>query len=93
MKIQYVSKYLALAEEGLVEKTLCPIDQGLLLPNQDLEDNIFLYCLSCSYKNFIGLDWYNKIMESVNNIENESKPMPITDAMGREIFWEDLGRP
>jgi hypothetical protein len=24
--------------------------------------------------------------------ENESKPMPITDNMGREIFWEDLGR-
>lgn len=25
--------------------------------------------------------------------ENESKPMPVTDNMGREIFWEDLGRP
>jgi len=25
--------------------------------------------------------------------EYESKPMPITDSMGREIFWEDLGRP
>ena len=24
--------------------------------------------------------------------ECESKPMPITDNMGREIFWEDLGR-
>jgi hypothetical protein len=23
----------------------------------------------------------------------ESTPMPITDAMGREVFWEDLGRP
>lgn len=23
----------------------------------------------------------------------ESKPMPITDNMGREIFWEDMGRP
>ncbi len=23
----------------------------------------------------------------------ESKPMPITDNMGREVFWEDLGRP
>mgnify|MGYP006998147981 CR=1 FL=1 len=21
-------------------------------------------------------------------IENESKPMPLTDSMGREIFWE-----
>lgn len=26
-------------------------------------------------------------------IENESKPMPVTDNMGREIFWEDMGRP
>jgi hypothetical protein len=25
-------------------------------------------------------------------IQNESKPMTITDAMGREIFWEDIGR-
>jgi len=25
-------------------------------------------------------------------MENESKLIPITDAMGREIFWEDLGR-
>ncbi len=26
-------------------------------------------------------------------MENESKQIPITDAMGREIFWEDIGRP
>ncbi len=25
--------------------------------------------------------------------ECESKAMPVTDAMGREIFWGDLGRP
>jgi len=23
----------------------------------------------------------------------ESTPMRVTDSMGREIFWEDLGRP
>jgi hypothetical protein len=28
----------------------------------------------------------------MDNIENESKPMPVTDSMGREKFWEDLGR-
>lgn len=28
-----------------------------------------------------------------DNFEFESKPMLETDAMGREIFWEDLGRP
>ena len=42
---------------------------------------------------------YNKTMGMLDNlenyldIENESKPMAVTDAMGREIFWEDLGRP
>jgi len=25
--------------------------------------------------------------------ENESKPIVPTDNMGREIFWEDIGRP
>lgn len=23
----------------------------------------------------------------------ESTPIPVTDSMGREIFWEDIGRP
>jgi DNA-directed RNA polymerase subunit M/transcription elongation factor TFIIS len=64
-QIQYVSKYLALAEEGLVSRMDCPIDQGLLFPNLDNDDNIFLYCISCSYKKNIGLDLYNKIKEKV----------------------------
>ena len=25
--------------------------------------------------------------------QTESQHMPITDNMGREVFWEDLGRP
>lgn len=25
--------------------------------------------------------------------QSESNPMPVTDNMGREQFWEDLGRP
>lgn len=28
-----------------------------------------------------------------NNCQYESKPITPTDAMGREKFWEDLGRP
>lgn len=40
-------------------------------------------------------------MGILDNLENawdedflfESKPMPITDNMGREVFWEDIGRP
>jgi len=30
---------------------------------------------------------------NTNKIKKESDPIPVTDSMGREIFWEDLGRP
>jgi hypothetical protein len=40
-------------------------------------------------------------MGILDNLENawdqefqfESKSMPVTDNMGRDAFWEDLGRP
>ena len=67
MQIQYVSKYIALSQEGLVPRLECPMDQGSLLCNLDLEDNIYLYCLSCEYKNNIGLEVYEKLMNGVNN--------------------------
>jgi hypothetical protein len=71
-KIQYVSKYIALAEEGLVPKLECPMDQGLLFPNQDLEGNDYLYCLSCNYKNIIGIEVYDSIIEMVENNGKQS---------------------
>lgn len=71
MKIQYVSKYINLAEEGLAPKLDCPMDQGLLLCNQGVDDVIYLYCLSCEYKKNIGLDLYNKIKSEV--IKNDGR--------------------
>lgn len=65
MRIQYVSTYISMSEDGLVEKLLCPVDQSLLFCNQDLEDNIFLYCLECSYKKDLGLASYTKIALAV----------------------------
>ena len=65
MRIQVVSKYLALAEEGLVSKLECPLDQGLLMPNLDSEDNIYLYCLSCEYKSVIGIGYYDELRKAV----------------------------
>ena len=70
MKVQVVSKYLALAEEGLVQKMDCPLCQGLLMPNQDINDIIYLYCLSCQYKNTIGLIEYERIERSVKQHTN-----------------------
>jgi DNA-directed RNA polymerase subunit M/transcription elongation factor TFIIS len=65
LRIQVVSKYLDLASQGLVSKMDCPLDQGLLMPNQDNNDNIYLYCLSCDYKKEIGLDLYGRMEKAV----------------------------
>ena len=70
MQIQYVSKYLTLIEEGLVPKLECPMDQGLLMPNLDDNDIIYLYCLSCNYKNKMGLEVYERIERAVRQYTN-----------------------
>jgi len=70
IKIQIVSKYIKLSEEGLVPKLECPIDQGLLFCNEDLEENVYLYCLSCSYKTNMGLEIYDKIDKKVKEAIN-----------------------
>lgn len=70
MRIQYVSKYLALAEKGLIQKTECPLDQGLLSCNIDMDDNIIIYCLSCKYKKIVGINFYNDIVKKVDEVEN-----------------------
>lgn len=64
-----MSKYLTLAQEGLVQKMDCPLDLGLLMPNQDSNDEIFLYCLSCEYKKVIGYRLYNQMKEAVSVIK------------------------
>ncbi len=71
MKIQFVSKYISLSEEGLVDKLECPIDQGPLFCNQTLEDEIYLYCLECEYKKTIGLEFYDNIVKKVRSVINE----------------------
>ena len=68
MKIQYVSKYLQLSEEGLVPRLECPMDQGLLMPNLTVDDKEYLYCLSCSYQNFIGIKFYEDIMKKMKGL-------------------------
>jgi hypothetical protein len=72
MKIQYVSEYIKLSNEGLVSKLECPMDQGPLFPNLKLSgdlknDEIYLYCISCSYTRSVGIDFYNSIVEKVDN--------------------------
>lgn len=61
-----MSKYLDLSKEGLVQKMDCPLDQGLLFANIDKDDKIFLYCISCDYKKYIGLQMYSFMERLVN---------------------------
>jgi hypothetical protein len=68
MQIQYVSKYIALSEEGLVPRLECPMDQGSLFANLNLEDEIYLYCLSCDFKNIIGTEVYRHLIKSMNGV-------------------------
>jgi hypothetical protein len=71
-KIQYVSKYIALSEEGLVPRLACPLDQGFLLPNQNDQDEVYLYCLSCEYKKFIGFGFYDEIIKAVKKADKNA---------------------
>lgn len=70
MRIQYVSTYISMSEDGLVEKLLCPVDQSNLFSNQDLFDKIFLYCLECEYRKELGSSTYDKIVNAVNRVNN-----------------------
>jgi hypothetical protein len=69
MQIQYVSRYIALSEEGLVPRMSCPTDQGLLYCNLNLEDQILLYCLECNYNKILGINSYEEIRGVVNEYE------------------------
>jgi hypothetical protein len=55
-----------MSEDGLVEKLLCPVDQSLLFCNQNLLDEIYLYCLECDYKKVLGALSYQKIVNEVD---------------------------
>ena len=70
MKIQYVSKYLSLAEKGLVPRLKCPMDQGPLACNETNDSIIYIYCLSCQYKKNIGLEFYGQLKEFVDRNSN-----------------------
>ena len=87
MKLQVVSEYLTLSKEGLVKKVDCPIDQGLLLSNLDFDDNIFLYCLSCNYKKFIGIQLYNEMKKAVEGLYNNDHDWDKLNAQHKE--WKE----
>jgi hypothetical protein len=57
--------YQKLAGEQKVPPLTCPIDKAELFPNLTHEDQLYLYCLECSYKNYMGLEMYEKVEKYV----------------------------
>jgi hypothetical protein len=55
-----------MSEEGLVEKLLCPVDQSILFCNQNLLDEVYLYCLECDFKKALGVATYQNIVNRVD---------------------------
>ena len=39
------------------------------------------------------MDFCGNNRNPLRDLQNESQPILETDNMGREIFWEDIGRP
>jgi hypothetical protein len=69
MLIQVVKVYIDYSKNNRLPKILCDFDpdHGLVYPNLDYEDRIFLYCLACDYKNYIGIEHYDLMKLAVEN--------------------------
>lgn len=70
IKVQVLNAYKKLAGEQIVPPLLCPSDEEELYPNLTEDDRLYLYCLSCNYKNYLGLEIYSKIEKLVLDNKN-----------------------
>ena len=71
MDIRVFSKYYQLSLENKVLPILCSIDDrdGILVPNLDEDDRVYLYCLACDFKMWPGLELYNNIQFVLEELE------------------------
>lgn len=71
MDIRVFSKYYQLSLENKVLPILCSIDDndGILVPNLDEDDRVYLYCLSCNFKMWPGQELYNNIQFVLEELE------------------------
>ena len=74
MKIQVFSQYYNLAQAGRVKPLACPMHPSdePIYPLIHTEENyrIVLQCLSCGYKNMVGQQLYENILERIKKVEN-----------------------
>lgn len=71
MNIKVFSKYYQLSLENKVLPILCSIDEkdGMLVPNLDEDDRVYLYCLGCNFKMWPGQELYNNIEFILEELE------------------------
>ena len=75
MDIRIFSKYYQLSLKDKVIPITCEIDptDGIMVPNLSDDDIVYLYCLSCNFKLFPGLELYNNIISTLEKIEVNGK--------------------
>jgi hypothetical protein len=75
MKIQVFSQYYNLAQAGRVKPLACPNhkndysfgDVVYWLVHKLVNDDIVLYCTTCSYEQKAGLQLYENILKEIQN--------------------------
>lgn len=80
MKIQVISYYYQLAEENKVVPLFCPnathtediayFGAYFLLTPAEENDKIVLQCLACGYKQTVGIQLYENILNKIKEVEN-----------------------
>lgn len=71
MNIQIFSKYYQLSLKDKVLPIRCGMDKDhpYLVPNLSYDDEIYLYCLGCSFKMYPGIELYNNIEFILEELE------------------------
>lgn len=73
MYLHIIKRYLILADQGFFPQFTCENEEhGRLYSNLDLEDRIYLYCLFCNFKNYLGLNTIQDIVHKVMEYEINS---------------------
>lgn len=67
MLIQVINEYQFMASQGKFPAVLCVMDKdhGSLACNIDKNDDVYMYCLACSYKLRPGIALYSSMLDRV----------------------------
>lgn len=73
MDIREFRYYQFLAENGFCEPVVClnDIEHGSVLANVDENDNLYLYCLACTFKMQPGLAFSDFVRNKIMGISRE----------------------